>query len=144
MPQLIGAIIVIIVALEVLRWVIQWVWVSVIWLWEVFLMPLFVYFTPAVFMTILVTAVCWGSWIAARNYFLSLSANVQSDDLAGKYTRNYILATLTITLASIYVTFAISFAILIYIPSERFVFHVEGHYNSIEFPSFHIRPLFGS
>jgi len=144
MPQLIIGLIVLAVVLEIVRWVIQWVWVSLIWLWEAVLMPLFVYFTPAIVMIILTAAVYWGSWIASRNYFLSLSTNVSSDGLSGRLTRIYILTTLTMAIASIYVFFAVYSAMLIYTPSEAFVFHVTDHYDSIKYPSFRIRPLFGS
>ena len=137
-------LVVTLVALEILRWVVQWIWVSIIWLWQAILVPLFIYFTPAVIAIILVIAVYWGSWIASKNYFSSLSANVKSDGLTGKLTRNYIITTLTVTLVSIYLFFAVYSAMLIYTSSEAFVFHVVDHYDSIKYPSFKIRPLFGS
>jgi len=141
MPQIILAIIIIYIAVWVLAavfWVILWIAAAVFWFWQVFLMPFFLYFTPAVFTLIVVAAIFWGSWIAIQNYFLSLKTNINPAGLSEKLTRYYIISTLTLFLAIIYLSLILSSFVLIYPPSKQFVVHVVDHYESITFPAFRI------
>ncbi|TGO03079.1 hypothetical protein PN36_13105 [Candidatus Thiomargarita nelsonii] len=141
MPQIVGAIIVIFLAIWVIAavvWVIQWIAAGLVWVWQVFLMPFFVYLTPAVLISIVVAAIFWGSWIAVQNYFASLRTNVNPAGLSGSFTRYYIISMLTLFLAVIYLLLAIKSSLLIYHSGELFVEHVVEYYAAIIFPAFRI------
>ena len=141
MPQLFGAIIIIVIAVWVVAaivWVIQWIVAGFVWFLQVFLMPFFVYFTPAVFTLIVVAAIFWGSWIAVQNYFASLTTHVNPAGALEKFTKYYIISMLTLFLAIIYLSLVLSSLVLIYQPGELFVVHVIEYYGSITFPAFRI------
>jgi hypothetical protein len=101
-------------------------------------MPFFVYLTPAVFISIAVAAIFFGSWIAVQNYFVSLKTNVNPAGLSGSFTRSYFISMLTLFLAVIYLALAISSSLLIYNSGELFVVHVVEYYGAITFPAFRI------
>lgn len=142
MPQLIGVILGIIIAIWVLAvivWIVQWIAAGVVWSWQVLFIPFFAYLTPAVFVTCVIVSIYWGSWVAARNYFLSLRANINSHGLTGKFTRNYIITILTMFLILIYLLISVPATVAIYGAGQLFVSHVIDHYQSIRFPAFLIR-----
>ena len=141
MPQLIGAILAIIIAawvLAVIVWVVQWAAACVFWGWQVILLPFIIYFSPAIIIIVAVIAVYKGSWVAAQNYFVSLRLNVNSDSFLGNFTKYYIISMLTIFLVTMYLAFAIWSTSLIYKPGELFVYHVKDYYEVIVFPAFRI------
>jgi hypothetical protein len=140
MPQIVGVIIVIFIAIWVIAavvWIIQWIIAGLVWVWQVFLMPFFVYFTPAVLISVVVAAIFWGSWIAVQNYFVSVKNNVNPAGL-GRFTRYYIISMLTLFIAVIYLLLAIESSLLIYHSGELFVDHVVEYYEAITFPAFRI------
>jgi hypothetical protein len=141
MPQFVGAIIILVIAVWVVAaiiWVIQWIVACVVWVWQVILMPFFIYFTPAVIMLIITAAIFWGSWIAIQNYFASLRIHVNPTGALENFTKYYIISMLTLFLAIIYLSIVISSLMLIYQPGELFVIHVVEYYESIIFPAFRI------
>jgi len=142
MPQLIGAILIIIIAVWVVAavvWIVQWIAAGAVWFWQVFLMPFFVYFTPAVLMLIVTVAIFWGSMIAVKNYFASLTNNVNPAGSLENVLRYYIISMLTLFLAIIYLSLFILSLWLSYEPGQQFVDHVIEYYESIIFPAFKIQ-----
>jgi hypothetical protein len=129
---------------EILWFIVQFVLAGVIFLWDVLLLPFFVYFTPAVLIILALIAIYWGTWIASKNYFLSLKANIVSHGFAGKLTRKYIISVLTLFLVSMCLSLAIYSALFIRPYGEKFVSYVDEHYKSIQFPAFTIHSLFGN
>lgn len=146
MPQLLGvllALFVVMLVCEILWLIAQWIWAFVILFWDALLLPFFFYFTPAVLIILALTAIYWGVWIASKNYFLSLKANIVSDGFAGALTRKYIISVLTLFLVSMCLSLAIHSALFIYPQGKKFVTYVDNHYQSIKFPAFTIHFLFG-
>jgi hypothetical protein len=147
MPQIILGILIIIIGVWVVAavvWIVQWIAACGVWVWQVILMPFFIYLTPAVVILIIAAAIFWGSWIAIQNYFLSLKTNINPAGLLEKFTRYYIISTLTMFLATIYLSLILSSLMLIYQPGELFVVHVIEYYESITFPAFRIHfPFWG-
>ena len=54
----------------------QWTAAGCLWFYQVILMPFAVYFSPAFLVLGISIGVYWGSYVAARNYFISLKENV--------------------------------------------------------------------
>lgn len=143
MPQIIGVVIGVVVIGEILRWVVQWVWAVFTWVWEILILPFFIYLTPSAFVLLFILAMVWGSWISTQNYWVSLKVNVNSEGMSGKLTQSYIITVLVLFVATLYISFVITFAMSVYEPAQTFVSHVAGHYDSVQFPAFSIRKLFG-
>ena len=141
MPQLIGGIIVIIIAAWIFAgivWAIQWAVASFLWVWQVMLLPFFIYFSPTILIIIAVIAVYKGSWVSIKNYYFSLKSNVNSDSFLGHFIKNYIIGMLILFLSATYLAFAIWSFSMIYTPAELFVYHVKDYYEAIVFPAFQI------
>jgi len=141
MPQIILAIIAIIIGAWVVAaivWIVQWIAAYVVLIWQVFIMPFFIYLTPAVLISVVIAAIFWGSWIAIQNYFLSLKTNINPVGLIEEFTKYYVISALTLFLGIIYLSFIVSYLMLIYQSGELFFVHVINHYESITFPAFRI------
>ena len=135
MPQFILAIIiiywVILAVIWVVNWAVKWIAVGAIFVWQVFLMPFFVYFAPAIITLVIIAAIFLGSWIAVKNYFASLKTHINPMGSLKRRTKYYIISMLILFLATIYLSLIVSSLVLIYRPVQLFVVHVIEYYESI-------------
>ena len=133
------------IGLFVLVWVVtclvcmvQWAAAGCLWFYQVILMPLFVYFSPAFLILSISIGVYWGSYVAARNYFVSLKNNVMPEGKLRNIVRFYVTSILLCFLISMYSFFAVSAGILVYEPAVKYATQVCAYYATIKFPAFDI------
>lgn len=142
MPQVIAILfiiyVVIVWVIPLVIWIIQWIAAGIVWVWQVLLMPFFVYFTPAIIILVISMAIFFGGWIAVQNYFASLRIHINPPGSLEKPIKYYIISMLTLFLVTLYLSLAISSLWLSYQPGQQFVFHLVNYYQSITFPAFQI------
>ena len=134
-----------IIGLVVLFWVVtaivcmvQWAAAGCLWFYQAILVPLSLYFSPAFIVLSISIGVYWGSYVAARNYFVSLKNNVVPEGKLRNIVRYYVTSILLCFLISIYSFLAVSSGILVYKPAVKYVTHVCSYYATIKFPAFNI------
>jgi len=136
--EFIFGIILIAVAIIIGVWIIQWAAACVVWLYQVMLMPFFVYFLPSIILTTIVVGTYIGSYISASNYFLSIKKNVNPEGDLKKVLKYYIISIIMFILIILFIVFAIFSGILIYDLLYKFIHYIIDYYNSIKFPAFNI------
>lgn len=134
-----------IIGLFVLIWLVAvivnmalWTAAGCLWFYQVILMPFVVYLSPAFLVLSISIGVSWGSYVAARNYFVSLLKNVLPKGKLKKVVRYYVVSILLCFLVSIYSLFALYAGNLIYKPAVEFTMRVCTYYATIKFPAFEI------
>lgn len=134
-----------IIGLFVLIWLVAvivnmalWTAAGCLWFYQVILMPFVVYLSPAFLALSISIGVFWGSYVAARNYFVSLMENVIPQGKLRKVVRYYVISILLCFLVSICSISALYAGNLIYKPSVEFTTRVCAYYATIRFPAFEI------
>ena len=134
-----------IIGLFVLVWVVtylvfmvQWAAAGCLWFYQAILVPSSLYFSPAFLILSISIGVYWGSYVAARNYFVSLKNNVVPKGKLKKFVRYYVTSILFCFLISMYFFFAVSTGILVYEPAVKYGTEVCAYYAAIKFPAFNI------
>ena len=141
MPQALAVIVGFIILAYVVAaivWIVQWLWACILFVFQVFIFPFFVFLTPSVLAIIGSLAFYWGSWIAVNNYFNSIKTKVHSEGFAVKVTNFYIKGTLSLLIAAGYIATAVVAFYLITLPIEPFVYHVRDYFQAINFPAYRI------
>jgi uncharacterized membrane protein len=144
MPQVIGAIVVIIIIWYVvvclIPVLIQWIGAVLLWLLQAIILPALV-FLPTVAVVMLTIAFLGASWIAVKNYFLAIHANIvpePKNSALGTGIRGGLIGALTLFMALFYAAQLGGFGSLAYFGGLAAVNAITGYFDSIEFPGFEI------
>lgn len=139
MPQIIGFFIGVFLLVYVVAgivWAAQWVWASWVWFYQVFLMPLFVYFLPSLLLIVMSIGIIVGSWVAIQNYFSALNTQMQPEDNLGYLIKHLFLGFTAITLVVIYLLFFYYVEPIVVHSAWNYMQAIESYYAQIQYPSF--------
>lgn len=136
---LVGAVIFFIVAAYILAavvWLSQWIFAIPVWIFQIVIMPLFLYFMPATLTSIAIAGFMVGAWTSARNYLRALHNETQPEEWVGRIFKGFM--TLTAPIILTIVTAAVILASGLTQSSADFIEHVRTHYTEVAFPAYEI------